>query len=416
MNDYRPKIAIIGGIETGKTSTIQMLWEESIYDYCCQDQIHNFSVSEMVDGRDIVDFEVYELPRINYTSDSWIDKPSVRTRLEEADVILYVLTCDEVAINSRRNYLQTIFETINLKENVVFLIAFGMADWVVFPEEASNFEVPEVFEVKLPQIKTLLKKVQLVYTEFASFIKYDPTFSVASVVPYSNVVKWNLDELKYQIWNGLVLAINNDVFDDSLPTVVLSGKTGCGKTSTINAIWNGNLATSRVASCTKFPAVIRVSDVFNGQKVVFNLVDLPGIAERLEANSLYWDFYYKFIKKASLLLCLTQADRRAYKQDQLYYGDLITNKILRKDQNIVLGINQADLLFKSSEHLDGIDLHSIDDDDVIIHDKIKDFYDNVYAEIFDGFDNVTKDSVVIYSVLQRWHLNNLKSKIYNLIF
>jgi predicted GTPase len=196
----------------------------------------------------------------------------------------------------------------------------------------------------------------------------------------------------------------------------LSGKTGCGKTSTINALWDKNLATNRVASCTKFPAVMRITDKFNGKEIEFNLVDLPGIAESLEANSLYRDFYYQFINKASLLLCLTQADRRAYKQDQLFYTELISKDILRKNQKVVLGINQADLLFKDSEHLDGVDLATIESTNPILVDKIEDLYENIFADIFTDFDNVTKDSVAIYSVLQNWNLDNLKNKLYSLIF
>lgn len=416
MENASPKIVIIGGIETGKTSTIQMLWEDNVTDYSCENGIHDFSVSEMLEGRDVVDFNVYELPRINYTSNEWVNKPGIKDTLEEADVIVYVLTCDEVAVNSRRTYLENLFDQLNLKKEVVFLIAYGMADWVLFPEAAKNFEIPETTNVELASVTDILKKINLVCSEFSSFTKYDETFSVASIVPYSNIVRWNLDELKHQIWNGIVLSMNNSVFDDSLPTIVLSGKTGCGKTSTINALWNKDLATNRVASCTKFPAVMRIKDTFEGKEVEFNLVDLPGIAESLEANSLYRDFYYKFINKASLLICLTQADRRAYKQDQIFYGDLIANDILRKEQKIVLGINQADLLFKSAENLDGIDLHTISDDDEIITDKINDFYNNVFAEVFAEFDNVTKDSVEIYSVFQNWHLNNLKNKLYTLIF
>lgn len=415
MKNNKPNVVIIGGIETGKTSTIQMLWEESVTSYNLENGIHEFGISEMLEGRDIVDFNVYELPRINYTSSEWINKEGVRECLESADVILYILTCDEVAISSRRTYIEQMFDQINLKKDVVFLIGFGMADWLLFPKSAQAFTETEQ-QPELSAVSVLLKTVNLVHSEFSMFSKYDGTFNVASIIPYSNYLEWNLDELKHQIWNGLVLNINNQIFDDSIPTIVLSGKTGCGKTSTINALWDKNLATNRVASCTKFPAVMRITDNFNGKEIEFNLVDLPGIAESLEANSLYRDFYYQFINKASLLLCLTQADRRAYKQDQLFYTELISKDILRKNQKVVLGINQADLLFKDSEHLDGVDLATIESTNPILVDKIEDLYENIFADIFTDFDNVTKDSVAIYSVLQNWNLDNLKNKLYSLIF
>ena len=415
MKNNKPNVVIIGGIETGKTSTIQMLWEESVTSYNLENGIHEFGISEMLEGRDIVDFNVYELPRINYTSSEWINKEGIRECLESADVILYILTCDEVAISSRRTYIEQMFDQINLKKDVVFLIGFGMADWLLFPKSAQAFTETEQ-QPELSAVSVLLKTVNLVHSEFSMFSKYDGTFNVASIIPYSNYLEWNLDELKHQIWNGLVLNINNQIFDDSIPTIVLSGKTGCGKTSTINALWDKNLATNRVASCTKFPAVMRITDKFNGKEIEFNLVDLPGIAESLEANSLYRDFYYQFINKASLLLCLTQADRRAYKQDQLFYTELISKDILRKNQKVVLGINQADLLFKDSEHLDGVDLATIESTNPILVDKIEDLYENIFADIFTDFDNVTKDSVAIYSVLQNWNLDNLKNKLYSLIF
>ncbi len=415
MESKKPNIVIIGGIETGKTSTIQMLWEDYVTSYSCENGIHEFGISEMLEGREVVDFNVYELPRINYTSSEWIKKEGIRKHLESADVIIYLLTCDEVAINSRRAYIEQIFDHINLKKGVVFLIAFGMADWLLFPKNSLSLTELEQ-QPALTAVSKLIKTINIVNSEFSSFTKYDATFSVASIIPYSNYLEWNLDELKHQIWNGIVLNINNQIFDDSIPTIVLSGKTGCGKTSTINALWDKDLATNRVASCTKFPAVMHIKDSFNGKKIEFNLVDLPGIAESLEANSLYRDFYYQFINKASLLLCLTQADRRAYKQDQLFYTELITKDILRKNQKIVLGINQADLLFKDSEHLDGIDLTTVEDSNPILIDKIEDLYENVFADVFVDFDNVTKESVAIYSVLQNWHLDYLKNKLYSLIF
>lgn len=416
MKKEKTNVVVIGGIETGKTSTIQRLWEDFIVGYECQNGIHTFEISELIEGRDIVEYYVHELPRINYTSTDWVNKEGIREHLENADVILYVLTCDEVAISSRCSYINNLFTGINLKKNVVFQIAYGMADWILFPESSRNFEIPEQHTPELSSITSLTKKINLVYSEFSTFTRYDQTFSLSSIIPYSNVIEWNIDELKYQIWNGIVLSINNSTFNDSIPTVVLSGKTGCGKTSTINALWNMKLATNNVVSCTKFPAVMHIKDKYNGKDIEFNLVDLPGIAESLEANSIYKNFYYKYIDKASLLLCLTQADRRAYKQDQIFYTDLINNNILRKNQKVILGINQADLLFKSKENLDGIDLHTINDSEEILVSKVNDFYDNVFSNIFKDFGNVNKDSVAIYSVLQEWHLDYLKKKIYNLIF
>lgn len=417
MNHNYPKIVVIGGIETGKSSTILTLWQDNITDYSLNDNTSNFHVSEFIEGREVVDFDVCELPRIKYTSNDWINQKGVRENLESADLILFVLTCEDGQISSRREYLENIFNTITLKKNVVFLIAYGFADWILFPEEARNFMIPVNTNVELSSVTNILKKVSLVESEFANFKKYDSSFSVGSIIPYSTIIDWNFEELRHQIWNGLILSINNQILDETIPTVVLAGKTGCGKTSTINALWNKELATNGVASCTKFPTVMRISDFYNGANIEFNLVDLPGIAESVEADSIYREFYYNFIDKASLLICLTQADVRAYKQDQIFYSDLIANNILRKNQNIIVGINQADLLLKSPDNPDGVNLKKMNaDEKQILQDKIDDMYDNIFSLIFKDFEHVTKDSVAIYSVFQDWKLDEFKAKLYNLIF
>lgn len=409
----KPKVVFLGGIESGKTTTIQSLWGENVTDYQLRSGIYTFNVSEMLVGREVVDFDVIELPRVNYTSSEWIDKPGVKEALSSADVIVAIVTCDDALINVRKQYLEKVLSAVQLQKDVVITVGYGMADWILTPVAARNLDTSKSKQASLNSVSNLMQKTNMVYNEFAGFTKFDSTFSVDSVVPYSNHLNWNIDILKYQIWNGLVLAMNNKVYDDTLPTLVLSGKTGCGKTSTINALWNLDLAVGRVVSCTKFPAVMRIEDEFDGKKICFNLVDLPGIAESMDANSVYRKFYYNFIQKASVLVCLSQADRRAYKQDQLFYSELISNGVLNPSQNIILGINQADLLFKDKEHPDGIDLHTISSDNELILEKSLDYF-NCISDVFAHFNNVTADSVAIYSVLQNWNLDNLKNKIYKL--
>jgi len=60
-------------------------------------------------------------------------------------------------------------------------------------------------------------------------------------------------------------------------------------------------------------------------------------------------------------------------------------------------------------------LSTIKENDTILVEKVDDFYDNVFSDIFEEFSNVTKESVVVYSVMQNWHLNQLKTKLYSLI-
>lgn len=410
-----PKVVFIGGIEVGKTSTLESLYDNVATSLYVEDNSIHATIHEMIPGREFVDYHVIELPRILFSGDEWHKRKLVIKTLEEADVIVYLTPINDISILSHEHYLSKVFNTIKLKENVVFLVGLSKADILLTPNMAKKQEVAKSKRTGLKSVTCLTQKICSTFSLFSDYTKIDRTFSPGSIIPFSCALEWNINELQYQIWNGIVISMNDFVYDESLPTLVLAGKTGCGKTSTINILWNKDLAVDRAVSCTKFPAVMRIEDTYDGHSIRFNLVDLPGIAESLEANTLYRSFYYKYIKQAKVQVCLTQADRRAYKQDELFYSELIRNNILTPKQNIILGINQADLLFKTTENLSGIDLHSLPDNDPIIQEKISDCYNGIFKEVFRTFDKVSIDSVHIYSVYQKWNTDALKSKIYKLL-
>ena len=114
-----------------------------------------------------------------------------------------------------------------------------------------------------------------------------------------------------------------------------------------------------------------------------------------------------------MLICLTQADTRAYLQDEVFYKSLMAQSILTKETRVILGINQIDLLFKDKEHLNGIDLNTISENHSLIKAKIEDFYGKVYSDIFKEFPNVSEKNVCAFSVLQKWNIDRLKSMIYS---
>lgn len=412
----RPNVVFLGGIETGKTTAIQLLWEEEAVSLKEYDGFMEIGVHEMIPGRESVDFDVIEIPRIHYTSDDWYKSNNrVRDKLACADVIVITIPINDIAIMSHKQYIKEFFSFVHLKSDISIIIAVSMSDKVLTPIVARKYQVARTKKIGLTAITNVLKQKDLFFSVFGDFIDYDKTFSPSSIVPISYPLMWNIENLKYQIWNGIVNSMNNYVYDPSIPTLVLAGKTGCGKTSTINALWNKTLAVDKAVSCTKFPAVMHIEDSYKGKTIRFNLVDLPGIAESLNANTIYKSFYYKYINKAKLLICLSQADRRAYKQDELFYLDLINNKILHNDQNIILGINQADLLFKSPENLDGINLHTIKENDTIIQEKVCDYYNGIFKHVFKDFPNVKMESVHIYSIVQKWNVKQLRTKIYKLL-
>lgn len=413
----KPRIVIIGGREVGKTSAIQMTWADEIVNYHKSDDgVYIYEINEMIPGREVVNYEIVEMPHIRYTYDNpTAPNDTYVSYLSKADVIIVVCPINDMAISSHALYLYELLGSIKLKDNVLVVVGLSKSDIILTPKAALNCEINKDEVIQLTSVSAILTKTLQTHTYFTNYKDFDKTFSAESVIPFSCALQWNLDILKYHVWNGVVLSMNDYVFDENLPTVVLAGKTGCGKTSTINKLWNKTLAVDRAVSCTKFPAVMHIEETINGKHINFNLVDLPGIAESVEANSIYRNFYYKYIDRADVLICLTQADRRAYKQDELFYNELISNGILSNSQNVVLGINQADLLFKTENTPSGVDMATITNDNIIVKEKIQDLYNGIFRDVFNGFDNVTIDSVVIYSVLKQWNLEELKNKIYSFI-
>lgn len=225
---------------------------------------------------------------------------------------------------------------------------------------------------------------------------------------------WNISSLKERVWDNIIDKKNDEIFDKSLPTIVISGKRGCGKSTTLNLLFGLDLEINRAVACTKYPRVLRVAYNYKGNEYLANVVDLPGIAESIEADNTYAKFYEKYIQMATILLCLTQADTRAYLQDEIFYKKIIENRKLNKNVSIVMGLNQIDLLFKTIENPDGINLNNLDLNNDIYKTKIYDFY-SIYSKLFKNFANIKEENVIGFSAIQSWHIDLLKDRVFNLL-
>ncbi|MEB3886279.1 GTPase [Lyngbya sp. CCY1209] len=228
-------------------------------------------------------------------------------------------------------------------------------------------------------------------------------------------------------------------------TVVFFGKTGVGKSSTLNALFGLNWDTDPAIACTKKPQFADFPVGSRKQVVTFALylliddglhrlalrllqydldtfkyadfpyhqlrvVDLPGIGETSAADRKYMAYYKKWVAKADVLVWITQADTRAYKRDEIFLKKL--KPFFKSSLSLILALNKIDCLevYEGQKGFD-IDKRQPSPDQLkLIPEKIDDIY-GIFQNALDGAIVFEKSQIVPYTSFYSWGLESLRTKI-----
>jgi predicted GTPase len=195
-------------------------------------------------------------------------------------------------------------------------------------------------------------------------------------------------------------------------TVVFFGKTGAGKSSTLNALFGLALATDPAVACTSKPQVTLLDpDEDSGlPDEPVRVVDMPGIAESLRAEDLYQPYYEKWVPQADSLVWVTQADTRAYKRDQLYLMKLLP--LLRPGLQLIVALNRVDDLGvdEGDESFNTALRRPSAAQLAVLPEKISDVY-GVFKEILGEAVLFDRSHIVPYTARYGWGLEKLKIAI-----
>ncbi|WP_312999526.1 GTPase family protein [Leclercia sp.] len=120
------------------------------------------------------------------------------------------------------------------------------------------------------------------------------------------------------------------------PVIGIMGKTGAGKSSLCNALFEGEVSpVSDLAACTREPLRFRLQF---GERYM-TLVDLPGVGESGARDTEYAALYREQLPRLDLVLWLIKADDRALAVDEHFYRQVIGETYRHK---VLFVISQSD--------------------------------------------------------------------------
>ena len=119
------------------------------------------------------------------------------------------------------------------------------------------------------------------------------------------------------------------------PVIGIMGKTGAGKSSLCNALFQGEVTSiSDVHACTRDVLRLRLS---SGDHSLI-LIDLPGVGESEQRDKEYESLYRNILPELDLILWVIKADDRAFSVDERFYRRVMTGY----QQLFLFVVNQAD--------------------------------------------------------------------------
>ncbi|WP_140186975.1 GTPase family protein [Providencia stuartii] len=122
------------------------------------------------------------------------------------------------------------------------------------------------------------------------------------------------------------------------PTIGLMGKTGAGKSSLINALFQSTLSpVNNVSGCTR--QAQHFSMTMGSHAMTF--IDLPGIGESLERDREYHSLYHNLLPELDLIIWVLKADDRAWSSDEQCYR-FLTEQCGYQPKRFLFVLNQSD--------------------------------------------------------------------------
>ena len=127
-----------------------------------------------------------------------------------------------------------------------------------------------------------------------------------------------LDVFPQSLRESLVNKISDAI--DYEPVIGVMGKTGAGKSSVCNALFQGEVcAVSDVEACTREAQELRI----RFGKRSLKIIDIPGVGENAWRDKEYEDLYRTLLPSLDLILWVIKGDDRAFSADEHFYNNVL---------------------------------------------------------------------------------------------
>lgn len=187
------------------------------------------------------------------------------------------------------------------------------------------------------------------------------------------------------------------------PKIAVIGKSGVGKTTTINNLFNAEWKTSHSVAGTK-KAQLKDFELAGGGKL--SIYDMPGLGEDIDADIEYEKIYRKVLPEADVVLWVVQANARDLAEDQRILREVVLDTMGDLKGKLVIGLNQVDKI-GPGEWDDKLNYPSEEQEKSIIRRS------NDIIEKISTVTKIKKENIQYYSAIKRYRLYELLTSMIN---